>query len=476
MSASRARYVTVAFCVVLALITYIDRVAISQAAPFITKDLGLTRIEMGWALAVFGYAYAIFEIPGGWLADRIGPRKVLMRIVMWWSVFTAATGWAMGATSLILVRGLFGAGEAGAFPSMTRTLTTWLPAGERERAQALVWLATRVSAAATPVLVLWLIMTISWRRAFELFGVIGILWAIFFYRWFRDDPGTHRSVNPQELALLPPRAETEVAHSGVPWGRIFSTPAVWLLSVQYMCLAYGWWFYVNWLPTYLREARGTSFQLGALLAGLPLLLGGARLSRVGGRASAARPSIQEREAGAPDSRHCRLRRGLRLDPGLHADPGPGAGDVRPWHGRVLQRPRDAGGLGGHHGRRRALRGHGLRRDEHDGEPRRRVFGDGRRLSADLDRRQLDADVPDLGVNLHGWRRVLAVSGRAHADRGEDSSRTTGATGSTGHTEPADARQLSSFCFSAGISELKKMTPARTYLVPAHVPVAPVVPT
>jgi sugar phosphate permease len=271
---SRARYVTVAFCVVLALITYIDRVAISQAAPFITKDLGLTRIQMGWALAVFGYAYAIFEIPGGWLADRIGPRKVLMRIVLWWSLFTAATGWAMGAMSLVVVRGLFGAGEAGAFPSMTRTLTTWLPVQERERAQAFVWLATRVSAAATPALVLWLIMTISWRRAFEVFGVMGIVWAILFYRWFRDDPAAHGSVNPQELALLPPRSETAVAHTGVPWARIFSTPSVWLLSIQYMCLAYGWWFYVNWLPTYLRDARGTSFQLGALLAGLPLLLGG----------------------------------------------------------------------------------------------------------------------------------------------------------------------------------------------------------
>ena len=271
---TRARYVTVAFCVVLALITYIDRVAISQAAPFITKDLGLTRIQMGWALAVFGYAYAIFEIPGGWLADRIGPRKVLMRIVLWWSLFTAATGWAMGAMSLVLVRGLFGAGEAGAFPSMTRTLTTWLPSHERERAQAFVWLATRVSAAATPTLVLWLITTISWRRAFEVFGVIGIVWAVLFYRWFRDDPAAHGSVNSKELALLPPRSETAVAHAGVPWARIFSTPSVWLLSIQYMCLAYGWWFYVNWLPTYLRDARGTSFQLGALLAGLPLLLGG----------------------------------------------------------------------------------------------------------------------------------------------------------------------------------------------------------
>jgi MFS family permease len=274
MAATRARFVAVAFCVALALITYIDRVAISQAAPFISRDLGLSRIEMGWALAIFGYAYAVFEIPGGWMADRIGPRKVLTRIVIWWSAFTAATGWAIGATSLVVVRGLFGAGEAGAFPTITRTLTTWLPARERERAQALVWLATRLSAAATPALVLWLITAIGWRRAFEVFGVIGVVWAVLFYRWFRDDPAAHPSVSAAELASLPPPSERAVAHQGVPWRRIFSTPSVWLLSIQYMCLAYGWWFYVNWLPTYLRDARGTSLQLGAILSGLPLLLGG----------------------------------------------------------------------------------------------------------------------------------------------------------------------------------------------------------
>jgi MFS transporter, ACS family, glucarate transporter len=280
--ATRARRGALAFAVILAVITYIDRVAISQAAPFITQDLGLTRIQMGWALSIFGYAYAIFEIPGGWLSDKIGPRRVLMRIVLWWSFFTAATGWVFSATSLIIVRGLFGAGEAGAFPSITRMLTTWLPKGERERAQSLIWLATRFSGALTPLLVLWLITQLTWPRVFELFGLLGVIWAIVFYRWFRDDPATHPSVNKAELALLPPASEVAVAHDGVPWGKIFSTPAVWLLSIQYMCLAYGWWFYVNWLPTYLREQRGGiqfgSLQLGplltALLAGLPLLLGG----------------------------------------------------------------------------------------------------------------------------------------------------------------------------------------------------------
>jgi MFS family permease len=272
---SRARQVTVFFCIALALITYVDRVAIGQAAPFISEDLGLTTIQMGWALAIFGYAYALFEIPGGWMADRLGPRRVLMRIVVWWSFFTAATGWTWNAGSLILARGLFGAGEAGAFPTMTRALTTWTPKRERERAQAWIWLATRVSAAFTPIFVLWLITTLTWRRTFEVLGVVGVVWAIFFYRWFRDDPAKHPAVNDAELAVLPPPSETAVARAGVPWARIFSSRSVWLLSIQYMCLAYGWWFYINWLPTYLRNARGTSLQMGALLAGLPLLLGGA---------------------------------------------------------------------------------------------------------------------------------------------------------------------------------------------------------
>jgi MFS family permease len=298
---TKARYVVTAFAVALAIITYIDRVGISVAAPYIRQDLGLTTIQLGWALSAFGWAYALFEIPGGWLGDRIGPRKVLMRIVIWWSIFTAATGWTWNASSLVVTRALFGAGEAGAFPNLTRVFTTWLPVKERERAQAILWLSTRVSGAFTPLLVASLIAAISWRRTFELFGVIGIIWAILFFRWYRDAPSEHPAVNQGELALLPPAHETAIAHGGVPWGLIFSTTSVWLLSIQYMCLAYGWWFYINWLPTYLRDARGTSLRMGALLAGLPLLLGGLgclvsawlvpRLRRLTGSVSVARRII-----------------------------------------------------------------------------------------------------------------------------------------------------------------------------------------
>ena len=234
---SRARYTVTVFALALAVITYVDRVAISVSVPYIREDLGLSPAQIGWALAAFGWAYALFEIPGGWLGDRIGPRRVLMRIVIWWSFFTAATGWAWSGFSLVTIRALFGAGEAGAFPNLTRVFTTWLPVRERERAQAMLWMATRVSGAFTPLLVASLISVVGWRRTFEIFGLLGVVWAILFYRWYRDAPAEHPSVNAAELALLPPPSETAIAESGVPWRVIFSTPSVWLLSLQYMCLA-----------------------------------------------------------------------------------------------------------------------------------------------------------------------------------------------------------------------------------------------
>jgi ACS family glucarate transporter-like MFS transporter len=270
---THVRYVTTAYAMVLAIVMYLDRVCISQAAPAMTHDLGLTRVQMGWALSVFAWAYALFEVPGGWLGDRIGPRRVLMRIVLWWSFFTAATGWVWNAASLIATRALFGAGEAGCFPNLTRVFTTWLPVRERERAQGLLWLSARWSGAFTPLAVAYVLDFITWRRTFEIFGLLGVAWAIAFYWWYRDDPRTHPSVNDAELALLPTREQSAVGAT-IPWRRIIGSVSVWLLCIQYACLSYGWYFYVTWLPTYLREARGTSVKFGALLASLPLLLGG----------------------------------------------------------------------------------------------------------------------------------------------------------------------------------------------------------
>ena len=278
MNPTHARHVTLALMLGLAVITYIDRVSLSTAAPIIRTELGLSPIQLGWALSTFAWAYALFEVPGGWLGDRLGPRRVLMRIVIWWSIFTAATGQVWSLASLVVCQALFGAGEAGAFPNITRVFTTWIPSRERERAQALLWLATRWGGALTPLAVKFVLGRVSWRVMFAVFGGIGVIWAAVFYRWHRDDPASHPAVNAAELALLPPPRSTSAVKGSLPWRQLLAHRSVLLLCLQYGCLAYGWFFYVTWLPTYLRDARHTPLEgsplLLTLLSGAPLLLGG----------------------------------------------------------------------------------------------------------------------------------------------------------------------------------------------------------
>ena len=270
---THVRYRVVAFAVSLAIFSYIDRVALSRAAGTISKELGLSKEQMGWVFFAFACAYAAFEIPSGYMGDRLGPRRVLMRIVLWWSFFTAATGWAFNFLSLFLTQLLFGAGEAGCFPNITRALTTWLPREERVRAQGIIWLSARWGGAFTPVLVVLLFQFVSWRIAFGIFGMVGVLWAIFFFRWFRDNPADNPKVNALELELM---RDTEqlLGHGRIPWGRFAGSRQVWLLCAQYFCLSFGWYFYITWLPTFLDEKLKLSLNQGALYGILPLFLGG----------------------------------------------------------------------------------------------------------------------------------------------------------------------------------------------------------
>jgi len=271
---TRARYWVIVFAVTLAILAYIDRVCISMAAPIMSKDLGLSKKEMGTIFSAFALAYALFEIPGGWLGDYMGPRKVLMRIVLWWSAFTAATGLAGGLSSLWIIRFLFGAGEAGCFPNLTKSFTTWLPVQERVRAQGIMWTFARWGGAFTPPLVLFVFKFMDWRSAFMLFGGIGLIWAFFFYNWYRDNPKDHKSINAAELALLGDAADMAGSHGNVPWAKLIRSRTVWLLWVQYFCLSFPWYFFITWLPTYLKEARHLEDAEVATYAILPLLLGG----------------------------------------------------------------------------------------------------------------------------------------------------------------------------------------------------------
>ena len=272
---TRARYFVVVLAISLAVLSYVQRVAISQAAEPIARDLHVPKTEMGLIFGAFGLAYALFEIPMGLLGDRLGVRRVLTQIVLAWSACTALTGAAWNVASMVVIRFLFGAGEAGCFPNLTRMLSAWMPARERVTAQALMWSFARWGGAITPPLALLAIHLFGWRWAFVQFAAAGVVWCVVFLLWFRDDPAQHRAVNSAEREMLEAsRILTTHTPGEGHWVRILLTRPVLILGLQYFCFSYVWYFYITWLPMYLREGRGQSPERAAALSVLPLLFGG----------------------------------------------------------------------------------------------------------------------------------------------------------------------------------------------------------
>jgi ACS family glucarate transporter-like MFS transporter len=274
VAASRARYLVVLFFVGLAILSYIDRVALSQSAKRIQADLKLDDQEIGAIFSAFALAYALFEIPSGWLGDWLGAKRVLIRIVLSWSAFTALTGAAFNSASLWIIQFCFGAGEAGCFPNITKALSVWMPLDERVRAQAVIWAFARWGGAFTPPLVVFAFQFMTWRVAFASVGVLGVFWVIAFARWFKDDPREHPSVNEGERAILASVAQQSGSHGDVPWGKLVGSRSVWLLWVQYFCMSFPWYFYIQFLPKYLIEHRHLSESQAGHYAILPLLFGG----------------------------------------------------------------------------------------------------------------------------------------------------------------------------------------------------------
>lgn len=272
--------------------TYMDRVAIAAAAPMIREEFGFDAITLGFVFSAFTIAYALFQLPGGWLADRFGPRRVLTAITCYWSVFTMATALAWSATSLIVIRFLFGSGEAGAFPGATRAFSRWLPKTERGFAQGITHSGARAAGAVTPVLVAWIMVTWGWRAAFVTFGLAGLVWGAVWYWYYRDLPEQHPSINDAELDIIhgarengdrgDPAAQGHAragAHgqggggAKVPWRTLLRSSNMWTISLMYFCYVYTFWIFLTWTPTYLVEARGFSLLAGGVFAGLPLLVG-----------------------------------------------------------------------------------------------------------------------------------------------------------------------------------------------------------
>lgn len=275
MPRSRARGRLLVFAFLLSVVTYLDRVSISAAAPFIMADLHLTVLQMSVVFSAFTLAYSIFEIPSGWLGDVRGARRVLTRIVVWWSAFTMLTGLAQGLRSLVVIRFLFGAGEAGAFPNMARAFSRWFPARERGRANGVLFLGSRVGGMLSAPVALLLIRGWGWRASFAAIGSIGLVWAAWWYVWYRDRPGDHAAVNPEELAWIE-QDQPAAAGAGraVPWRAMARSRTVYAIGAMYFTYGYGLYFYFTWLPTYLIEVLGFSITAGGLFASLPFLLAG----------------------------------------------------------------------------------------------------------------------------------------------------------------------------------------------------------
>jgi MFS family permease len=274
MKPTHARYWVVVFALALAMIMYIQRVAISQAIVPIAADLHLNKAQTGVVLGAFGLSYALFEIPMGLMGDKLGVRWVLSQLVLVWSMFTALTGAAWNLASLWAVRFLFGAGEAGCFPNLTRMLSAWLPLSERVKAQAVMWAFGRWGGALAPPVAFFVIYHFGWRLGFVALAMIGVAWVAAFLPWFRNDPAKHKSVNAAELALLEGGRELVLHERGIPWYRLLLQKDIFFLGLQYFGFSYTWYFYVTWLPTWLQQSRGLSPGVAATYAMVPLAFGG----------------------------------------------------------------------------------------------------------------------------------------------------------------------------------------------------------
>jgi MFS family permease len=271
--ATRVRYLVLLLTVAAYMITYIDRVLLSAAVPSIEKEFGFSTITMGWVLSSYQIAYALFQIPGGWLGDRLGARRALTAVVVWWSGFTALTALTWSATSMAVCLFLFGMGEAGAFPIATRSLSRWMLPGERGFAQGATHAGSRLGGALTPVLAVFLITQLSWRAPFFSFAGLGLIWALVWYRLYRDTPREHPRVNGAELQRIERALGTPAPRPAVPWGRILGSPQMWLLSGMYFCYGYDIGMFLSWFPKYLNAARGFNLQQMGLYASAPLLAG-----------------------------------------------------------------------------------------------------------------------------------------------------------------------------------------------------------
>lgn len=251
----KKRKIVLLFLVLAGVITFLDRVNISVAGATIMQDLDLSRKQWGWILSAFILSYGLMQIPLGAWGDKKGHRVVLTAIVVWWSVFTALTGMANGFMMLIVVRLMFGIGEAGSYPCMTGVIGKWFKPSETAKAQGFIWAASRMGGALTPFIVIPVIAGLGWRMAFYILGSAGLLWALLWFIFYRDRPSLIKGIKEDELKTLP-EEQTLKEKKKIPWKKIISKKQFWLILSMYFFYAWGSWFFFSWFPTFMELGRG----------------------------------------------------------------------------------------------------------------------------------------------------------------------------------------------------------------------------
>ena len=235
--------------VILGMVTFLDRINISVAGSSIMHDLHLSPAQWGWVQSAFILSYGLLQIPMGALGDRFGHRNILAAIVLWWSAFTAFTGMAGGLMSLLVIRFMFGIGEAGSSPCSTGVISRWFEKNEVGKAQGYVWAASRMGGALTPFVVIPVMVTVGWRAAFYLLGALGVIWAIVWWLYYRDPRETSRSSSPRNTSSIS-------STISLPWSSILGNRQFWLICGMYFFYAFGSWFFFSWFPTFMELGRG----------------------------------------------------------------------------------------------------------------------------------------------------------------------------------------------------------------------------
>ena len=264
--------------VLLGVVTFLDRINISVAGSAIMRDLNISPDQWGWILSAFILSYGLMQIPMGALGDRRGHRATLALIVLWWSAFTLFTGMAGGFVGLLLIRLMFGVGEAGSSPCSTGVISRWFPKEKVGRAQGFVWAASRMGGALTPFIVIPVIASLGWRAAFYILGAVGVVWALVWFLFYRNNPSQMKGITAEELAEAPAaklyasaeaaggasvgaaRGHSEISAAEpkvkIPWGQLLRARQFWLLLTMYFFYAFGSWFFFSWFPTFMELGRG----------------------------------------------------------------------------------------------------------------------------------------------------------------------------------------------------------------------------